>query len=258
MVRIGLVQLAVNGADHVDVHIDRALDITRTATEQADLVMLPELWSSGAFDLSLGVANAQPIDGPFVTRLSELAAATNTWIHGGSFVESADDGLFNTSLLFDPDGSLVASYRKVHLFGFDGLEAATLSGGDDLVVVETPLGPTGLATCYDLRFPELFRGLVDRGATAVLLTSGWPQARIGHWQVLAQARAIENQCWLAGCNETGTHAGVELGGSSVVVDPWGTAVASAAREETIVYADIDPELPGSVRNSFPVLRDRKL
>ncbi|MGB2737444.1 MAG: nitrilase-related carbon-nitrogen hydrolase, partial [Candidatus Nanopelagicales bacterium] len=161
-------------------------------------------------------------------------------------------------VLFDPSGSLVASYRKVHLFGFDGLEAATLSGGDDLVVVDTPLGPTGLATCYDLRFPELFRGLVDRGATAVLLTSGWPQARIGHWQVLAQARAIENQCWVAGCNETGTHAGVELGGSSAVVDPWGTVIATAASAEAVVFADIDPNLPETVRDGFPVLRDRKL
>lgn len=258
MVRIGLVQLAVNGADDVDVRIDHALTITREATENADLVVLPELWPSGAFDLRLGVAKAESIDGPLVNRLSELAATTSTWIHGGSFVELADDDMYNTSVLFDPSGSLVASYRKVHLFGFDGLEAATLSGGDDLVVVDTPLGPTGLATCYDLRFPELFRGLVDRGATAVLLTSGWPQARIGHWQVLAQARAIENQCWVAGCNETGTHAGVELGGSSAVVDPWGTVIATAASEEAVVFADIDPNLPETVRDGFPVLRDRKL
>lgn len=258
MVRIGLVQLAVNGTDDIDGHLTRALDITRSAAADADLVMLPELWSSGAFDLSAGLAHAQPIDGPFVTRLSELAAATDTWIHGGSFVESADDGLYNTSVLFDSSGALVASYRKIHLFGFDGLEAATLSAGKDLIVLDTPLGRTGLATCYDLRFPELFRGLVDRGATAVLLTSGWPQARIGHWQVLAKARAIENQCWVAGCNETGTHAGVELGGASVVVDPWGTVVAAGADQETVVFADIDPDLPVSVREGFPVLRDRKL
>ena len=130
-----------------------------------------------------------------------------------------------------------------------------MSSGDELVVVETPLGPTGLATCYDLRFPELFRALTEGGATAFLLTSGWPTPRIEHWDVLTRARAIENQAWFIACNEVGTQPGIELGGHSVVVDPQGAVVCQAGSEEEVVLVDVDPEASARWRDEFPVLDD---
>lgn len=259
MVNVALVQLAVNGSEPVPARIERTLGLVAQASADTDLVLLPELWPTGAFDVELGMANAMPMDNPLVAALADAAARHGIWLHGGSFLEQGENGeYFNTSVLFDPAGNLAARYRKIHLFGFDVGEAALLTAGSELVVVETPLGMTGLATCYDLRFPEMFRALTDRGATAVLLTSGWPVRRVAHWSLLARARAIENQLWLAGCNETGSHNGAELGGRSVVVDPWGEAIAEAGAGEEILRAVIDPTVPEQVRAKFPVLRDRRL
>jgi predicted amidohydrolase len=133
-----------------------------------------------------------------------------------------------------------------------------MSAGTGLSVAQTPLGPTGLVTCYDLRFPELFRALVTKGAATFLLTSGWPAERIEHWSLLARARAIEDQAWVIACNTAGTHNGVRMGGHSVVVDPMGTVVAEAGEDEQVLYADIDPDLATTWRESFPVLADRRL
>lgn len=257
MVRVALLQLAVNSSESVAERVTRALELTRQALAESDIAVLPELWPTGAFDLDLGLANAQPIDGELPTTLSELAASTGKWLHGGSFVESADGNYFNTSLIFAPDGSLTATYRKIHLFGFDTGEAAQLTAGDRTVVVDTVLGRTGLATCYDLRFPELFRRLLDQGATTTIVTSGWPTKRLKSWQTFTSARAAEDQMWLIGCNETGTHAGIELAGHSVVCDPLGEQVAALGSQEAVRYVTIDPDQPRRVRSDFPVLRDRQ-
>lgn len=259
MTRVAMVQLAVNGTESVPDRVARALDMTAAAASDAELVVLPELWPGGAFDSDLGIEHAQPIDGPLVTSLSDVAARTQTWLHGGSFVEDAGGGeYFNTSVVFNPQGDLVATYRKIHLFGFDIGEAAAFTAGDEVVVVDTPLGRTGLATCYDLRFPELFRAFVDRGATSVLITSGWPTRRIARWKLLAAARACEDQLWVIGCNEVGTHGGHELGGESLVADPWGDTVVLGGPDERIVTVDLDAGYPAEVRATFPVLRDRRL
>jgi predicted amidohydrolase len=193
-----------------------------------------------------------------VAELGALATERGVWLHGGSIAERAGDEYFNTSLLFAPDGALAAAYRKIHLFGFEGGETVLMSGGDELFVVETPLGPTGLATCYDLRFPELFRALVEGGATAVLLTSGWPTPRIEHWDVLTQARAIENQAWFIACNEVGQQPGIRLGGHSVVIDPRGSVVAKAGAGPEVLYVDVDPDAAAQWRAEFPVLGDIRI
>jgi predicted amidohydrolase len=260
MTRVAILQVKVDATEPVNDRIAQVLHATEQTADQADLVILPELWPTGAFDLALGVEHAQAINGPLATALGRIAATTGTWIHGGSFVEaSPDGGFFNTSVLFDASGELAASYRKIHLFGFDVGEAAILKAGDQVVVVDTPLGRTALATCYDLRFPELFRRFVDEGATAVLLTSGWPDRRISRWLTLAAARSCENQMWLVGCNETGFHGGHQLGGRSIVCDPWGDAVVTSdSLAEDVIFVDLDPTVPDRVRVEFPVLRDRRL
>ena len=258
-VRVALVQLDCTTSEPVAHRITRALSLVEAAAADADLVMLPELWHVGAFDVDAAREHAQGIDGPLVQALGGLAAEHRIWLHGGSICELGDDGQhYNTSLLFAPDGVLVATYRKIHLFGFDGGETTLMSGGDELVVVDTPLGPTGLATCYDLRFPELFRALTEGGATAVLLTSGWPTPRIEHWDVLTRARAIENQVWFVACNEVGQQPGIELGGRSVVVDPKGAVVAQAGTGEEVLVVEVDPTASVAWREQFPVLKDVKV
>jgi predicted amidohydrolase len=258
-VTVALVQLDVSGTESVPDRVVRTLGLVREAARTANLVVLPELWHVGAFDLSGAREHAEPIDGPLVTALREMAATTGTWLHGGSFAELAPDGRrYNTAVLIGPDGSLVAAYRKIHLFGFAEGERTVMTAGDDLVVVPTPLGDTGLATCYDLRFPEQFRGLTEAGASVFLLCSGWPDTRIEHWSVLARARAIEDQAWVVACNEVGTHAGVRLGGHSIVVDPMGRVVAEGGSDEEIVVATIDTTVPQAWRRDFPVLPDRRL
>lgn len=257
-VRVALVQLDVSSDEPVHERVTRTLALVDDAARDCDLLVLPELWHVGAFDIVAAREHAQPIDGPLVTALSSFARERGIWLHGGSIAEVDGGEHYNTSILFAPDGALAAAYRKIHLFGFDGGETTLMSGGDELFVVETPLGPTGLATCYDLRFPELFRALVEGGATAFLVSSGWPTPRIEHWDVLTQARAIENQAWVIACNEVGEQPGVTLGGHSSVIDPRGTVVARAGSSAEVLMVDIDPGAADQWRQDFPVLQDIRI
>ncbi|MEY4136753.1 MAG: hypothetical protein RL205_881 [Actinomycetota bacterium] len=259
--RVALIQLRCDSAEPRAERIERAFAMVRDAAARADLIVLPELWSTCAFDLPAAREGAEPIDGPLVTALASLASELGVWIHGGSFAELVDESTrHNSCVLFDPEGTRVATYRKIHLFGFAEGERTVMTGGEELVVVDTPLGTTGLATCYDLRFPELFRALTDSGATAFLVSSGWPLARIEHWDVLTRARAIEDQAWVIACNEVGTQGsdGVVLGGHSVVIDPRGAVIAQAGESEEILYAEIDPQEPGRWREAFPALADIRI
>lgn len=259
--RVALIQLRCDSAESMHDRSERAFAMVREAARHADLIVLPELWATCAFDLPAARDGAQSIQGSLVTSLSDLARELRVWIHGGSFAELVDGTTrHNTCVLFDPLGTLVTSYRKIHLFGFAEGERTVMTGGDQLIVIDTPLGTTGLATCYDLRFPELFRALTQAGATAFLVSSGWPLSRIEHWDVLTRARAIEDQAWVIACNEVGTQGadGVVLGGHSVVIDPRGVVVAQAGEAEEILYADIDPDEPGRWRSAFPALGDIRL
>lgn len=258
-VNVALVQLDVSSAEATSAREQRALTLIDEAANQADVVVLPELWHVGAFDIPAAQRHAEFIDGPLVDSMRASAAKNGVWLHAGSFAERDQTGkLFNTSVLIDPNGEIISAYRKVHLFGFDSGEAAVLTGGNEIAVADTVLGTTGLSTCYDLRFPELFRLIGELHATAVIVTSGWPKARIDAWQVLVRARAIENQCWILACNEVGLQGDVVLGGHSQIVNPLGEVVAIAGDDQRILYASIDTELPAQVRASFPVLRDIRI
>lgn len=260
---MALIQLDVSSSEPVDARIARATALVEQAARHAQVVVLPELWHVGAFDLEAARAHALDLDAPVLADLARIAAAHGCWLHAGSFAErSADGRLWNTSVVLDADGGRSAVYRKVHLFGFDSGEAAALTGGDETVVVDSPLGVTGLATCYDLRFPELFRLLTEQGADSFVMPSGWPSRRIEHWDVLLRARAIENQAWVLGCNEIGLQgpagAQVELGGHSQVVSPSGEVVARAGTDETTLVTDLDVSAAAALRAAFPVLRDIRI
>ena len=254
-VRVAVIQADCSSTEGYAQRMERVLVETDRACEQADLVVLPELWSTGAFDVDSAREHALPFDCRLVSRMADLARTKGVWLHGGSFAEVTDSGQhFNTSVLFAPDGSIAATYRKIHVFGYGG-EAELMTAGTELAVVETPLGPTGLATCYDLRFPEQFRALTRLGAQAFLVTSGWPTKRIDAWDVLVRSRAIENQAWVVACNQVGLQGTVQLGGHSAVIDPLGDVVSIAGVDETALYASIDASLVTQWRDEFPALRD---
>lgn len=133
-----------------------------------------------------------------------------------------------------------------------------MGAGRDLVTVRLPETTVGVATCYDLRFPELFRGLVDGGAETLVVSAGWPERRRAHWTLLAQARAVENQAFVLACGTAGTHAGVPQAGHSIVVDPWGEVLAEAGPGEEILTVEFDPAKVARTREQFPALKDRVL
>ncbi|MGP3978155.1 carbon-nitrogen family hydrolase [Streptomyces sp. 8N114] len=264
--RASLLQIHVDPDESVASRRERVSSLVR-AQAGADLVVLPELWPVGAFAYERFAAEAEdadPATGPTALAMSAAARDAGVWLHAGSIVEKAPEGgaLYNTSLVFSPTGELAATYRKIHRFGFDRGEATLMSAGTTPVTVAHPQATLGLATCYDLRFPELFRALIDaepEGARVLVVPAGWPAKRADHWTLFARTRAVENQCFVLACGTAGSHAGVAQAGRSAVIDPWGTILAEAdGAEETTVTADLDLSQIDKVRESFPVLKDRVL
>ena len=270
--RVHVLQVAYGDDEPVSERVERVADLVR-AQAGADLVVLPELWAPGGFSYREWAARAEATTGPTIAAIAAAAKDAGAVVHAGSIVERADDGagrgpqgrgLWNTSVVLGPDGSVLATYRKVHRFGFGQGEPALLEAGGDIVTVQLPSGDpgtatAGLATCYDLRFPEMFRRLVDAGARLVLVPAAWPAARVEAWRLLGRARAIEDQLVMVQCNTAGTHAGVRMGGYSQVVDARGEVLAEAGPDgECVLAVDVDVAAVDAWRAAFPVLADRRL
>ncbi|MBZ6248914.1 carbon-nitrogen family hydrolase [Streptomyces olivaceus] len=256
--RASLIQIAVNEDETVEARRVRVAALVR-AQAGADLVVLPELWTTGAFAFEEFGTAAEPLRGPTHEAMAAAASDTGAWLHAGSVPERGPDGrLYNTSLLYSPSGDLAASYRKIHRFGFDKGEAVLMGAGHEPVTVRLPETTVGVATCYDLRFPELFRTLVDAGAETFVVPAGWPERRRSHWTLLAQARAVENQAFVLACGTAGAHAGVPQAGHSIVVDPWGEVLAQAGAGEEVLTVEFDPARAARTREQFPALKDRVL
>jgi len=272
--RVHILQVAYGDDEPVADRIERvAALVARQAG--ADLVVLPELWGPTGFDYRRWTRDAEPLDGPTVTAIAKAAREAGVTVHAGSIIERAPDdappgargpdgrGLWNTSVVLTPDGEIAATYRKIHRFGFAGGEPVTIEPGEDVVTVRVPVAggepvTVGLATCYDLRFPEQFRLLTDAGASVFVVPAAWPARRVGHWTLLGRARAVENQAAVVQCNTAGTHARVPMGGRSQVVDALGDVVAEAGDGEEVLVADVDVTAVAAWRSQFPVLADRRL
>ena len=265
--RVAVIQVAYGDDEPVQERVERVAGMVRQQAGH-DLVVLPELWAPGGFAYREWDERAEPVDGPTAQAMAAAARDAGVMLHAGSIVERPADGetgpegrgLWNTSLVFTPDGELAATYRKIHRFGFGAGEPRLMDAGEDIVLVDLPGGPgrAGLSTCYDLRFPELYRRQLDEGATAFIIPAAWPMARVRHWTLLAHARAIEDQCVVIACNTAGTHAGTEMGGHSQVIMPTGDAIAVAGSGEQVLSIDVDLAAVTAYRESFPVLADRRL
>ncbi len=265
--RASLIQIAVDPDESVNSRRLRVASLVREQRERhgADLVVLPELWPTGAFAYESFVGEAEPLEGPTYRVMAEAAAGAGVWLHAGSIVErtAPDSGsaagsgpLYNTSLVFSPDGELVRAYRKIHRFGFDKGEAVLMSAGEELVTVRAAGLTFGLGTCYDLRFPELFRGLVDAGAQAFVVPAGWPPGA-----------ATTGRCWPDRASRTRrtswpaappapTRGWSRRGTASS--STWGEVLAEAGPAEEVLTVDLDPARVAKTRDQFPALKDRRL
>lgn len=269
-----VLQVAYGDDEPVSERVERVAALVREQ-RGADLVVLPELWAHGGFAYRTWAERAEPVDGPTMDAMAKAARDAGVVLHAGSVVErlprdAAPDadrgregrGLWNTSVVLGPGGERLATYRKIHRFGFGAGEPTLLEAGEQIVAPALPLAgtevTTGLATCYDLRFPEMFRRLVDAGARLVLVPAAWPVARVEAWSLLGRARAIEDQVVLVQCNTAGTHAGVTMGGRSQVVDAAGAVLAEAGDAEGVLAVDVDLDAVDDWRERFPVLADRRL
>jgi len=255
--KIALAQIASPDSETPAHRLERIRTLLTHLDQNIDLIVLPELWRVGYNHFEDYPAAAEPLDGPTVQTLAAVARQRQCYIHAGTIVEQGEhDKLRNTAVLIGPDGHIAHHYSKVHVFGYNSLEAQLLQPGTQVHTADTAFGSVAATTCYDLRFPGLWNELVGAGAHLVIVPAAWPKARREHWRLLTSARALDNQVFVIACNATGTHNSVELGGYSRIVDPWGTVVAEADATEGITVAEIDPSLVDRVRAEFPVLKDR--
>ena len=225
------------------------------ARRGSDLLVLPELWSTG-YDLERAGQYATPTDEGIFAQMAAMARRHQLHVLGSCLSLLGPEQYGNTAVLFDPQGQALGEYSKVHLFRLME-EEKYLTAGDRLTVVDSEWGRLGLAICYDLRFPELFRAYALGGVRVVFLPSEWPHPRLAHWQTLLRARAIENQFYMVACNRVGASKDTDFFGHSCIVDPWGETVVEAGEEPMLLTVEIDTERVAAVRKKIPVFEDRR-
>lgn len=244
--------------------------IGEAAGRGAKLVVLPENFAIMGLKETDKVGIREPEgSGQIQDFLAQQAQRHGVWLVGGTIpLVSADEGRIRAAcLLFNDKGQQVARYDKIHLFdvhieesGEHYVESETIEPGERSTVVDTPFGRLGLAVCYDLRFPELFRDMVDQQVDVVALPSAFTAITgKAHWEVLLRARAIENQCYVVAAAQGGYHAsGRETHGNSMIVEPWGAILDRLPRGAGVVSAEVDADRLASLRRTFPVLEHRRL
>ncbi len=240
--------------------------VSEAAARGARLIALPEYWPiMGRADTDKVALAEQPGQGPIQQFMADAARQHGVWLIGGTLpLVSPEPGkVMNTTLVYDPLGQPASRYDKMHLFGFTrGAEsydeARTIVPGESVCVFDAPLGRVGVAVCYDLRFPELFRAMGE--CTLMVVTAAFTHTTgLAHWEVLLRARAIENQCYVLASAQGGTHPnGRRTFGHSMLIDPWGEVKALVAEGEGVACGSIDPAFLAGVRESLPALKHRRL
>jgi predicted amidohydrolase len=264
-IRVAAIQLQVE-RDQPTSLARAAQRIGQAAEAGARLVVLPERFAQWGPD-TIAAQSAEAVPGTLAQWLSGQSREHGVFLVGGSILER-DDGAtrpFNTSLLYAPDGSLLDRYRKIHLFdavveGVTHGESDTISAGIQPVVVDTAIGAIGLSICYDIRFPELYRALVDLGARILTVPAGFTRVTgQAHWEILVRARAIESQCFVIAAGMAGmTSPSRDFFGHSMIVDPWGVVLAEQGDGPGVVIAELDLDNIDRVRDRLPALRNRRL
>lgn len=265
MMKVAAIQM-ISSSDLNDNLATAERLLRQAAADGAQLLLLPEYWPlMGQRDTDKLLIAEDAGSGRMQTFLSAIARELGIWLIGGTIpLKSAEaDKVLNTTLVYGPDGELKARYDKMHLFGFQKgsesyEESRTITAGDEVVSFDTELGRIGLAICYDLRFPELFRALGPCNLMIVTAAFTYTTGE-AHWEILLRARAVENQCYLLACGQGGLHSnGRRTWGHSMLIDPWGKVLACQAEGEGVVAGEIDQAQIASVRESLPALRHRRM
>lgn len=267
-VRLAAIQM-VSTMD-VSENIDAANRLVGDACEQgAEIVLLPEYWVLMAQSDAEKINIAEPIgDGPIQSAMAMMAKKNKIWLIGGTVPLVSDDPkdagrVFNSTLVYNPQGVCVTQYNKMHLFNFTHHnesydESRTLIAGTKVSVAQLPIGNVGLSICYDLRFPELYRAMGDCALIVVPSAFTYTTGKM-HWEVLLRARAIENQCYVLAAAQGGLHTnGRRTWGHSMLINPWGSIEAQFMEGEGVVIGDFNPNYLTHVRTSLPALTHRRI
>lgn len=270
MSKIAAIQMASGPNVDANLHESSRL-IKQAASAGAELVVLPENFAIMGINEEDKLAISEKDEqGPIQTFLSDIARKNNIWVIGGTVpIESPDPNkVFAACLVYDGNGNRIARYDKIHLFDVDlvdtgenYIESETIEYGDlNLVVIDSPFGKIGLAVCYDLRFPELFRGLLDLGAQIIVIPAAFTAATgQAHWESLLRARAIENLVYVVASGQGGYHkSGRATFGDSMIVDPWGVVLNRVPHGSGMAIADINIEYLNSRRKTFPCIEHRRM
>ncbi len=219
-----------------------------------ELLILPEMFATG---FSLNTAyTAETGEGETASFIRSLAQTYKMTVVGG-YVKSQPNGLpHNVALVCDEEGKDLACYSKIHVFSYSG-EDKVHGKGTESVCFEIAGMRAACFVCYDLRFPEIFRQVVDNVHLIIVIAS-WPAQRQTHWDILLKARAVENQCYIIGVNRVGQGGGLDYVGGSVIIDPLGEVISDGGDKEILIHADVNPSFVNEIRTSFPFLKDRCL
>ncbi len=276
--RISAIQMAPGADKAENIAQARRLIAQAVTADRPDIIALPEIWTCLGGDRATKFAAAETLPAPGSTEpvgaaygfLREMAQTHGIHIHGGSIGEAGGERLFNTNLVFAPDGQEIARYRKIHLFDIttpDGQgyrESAVYGAGDQVVTARIGDIRIGLSICYDVRFPELYRALREARADIIFIPAAFTlQTGKDHWEVLLRARAIETQCYVVAPACTGTHYDGSneprvTFGNSLIIDPWGAVIARASDGAGFTSARIDRALIARIRRDMPIMAHRVL
>jgi len=242
---------------NLDLAVEAVVEAVR---READVVCLPEIWNA-PYDLKRIREYAEPEDGPSLSLLSELARENHIYLVGGSIAElDVDSKIYNTSYVFNRSGELIAKHRKTRLFdvnierGLHFKESDYFAAGDDLTVFDTTFGKMGVAICFEVRFPEIFRAMNKAGAHIIFVPATFNiNTGAAHWEILMKSRALDNQMYIAACAPARDISTSFVAWShSCVATPWGEYCAATDTHKTIVYATIDIDYMNKIRNSIPI------
>ena len=244
--------------------------IGQAAAEGAEFALLPEYFSIMGNEDTDKLQYQEPLgNGPLQSFLASQAKQHGLWLMGGTIpLESGDKNhVLSGCLLFNPGGECVATYKKIHLFdvnvdsktGESYQESNTIMPGNDIVVAETPFGNIGMSVCYDLRFPELYRRMLDKNISIITVPSAFTETTgRRHWEILLRTRAVENLCYVIASNQGGQNTETRMTwGHSMIVDPWGDILSRMEKGPGVVCADIDPARVQEIRRNFPAIEHRK-
>jgi deaminated glutathione amidase len=270
MARTKVSVIQMTSTPDVEANMAATERLTReAAAEGSKLAVIPECFSYlGPEDGKLPIAEALPAGGPILSRCAGLARSLGIELVLGGFWEKGSDEKHakNACVHLGADGTVKAVYRKIHLFDVDLpdgtklLESGSVEPGTDVVATDTAMGRLGLSVCYDVRFPELYRKLVDLGSIALAIPAAFTLTTgKDHWHVLLRARAIESQCYVLAAAQTGHHFGARRSyGHALICDPWGTILAECGEGEGVATAYVDTDVVARIRGSLPSLKHRRL